>query len=107
MIKTVQKALGQKYPTTPDELVTSNQRVSGPVLEEIRTRFNSLGPQLGIQHEADATTIAAQDTTGMALYTMMIDEATGDVYSLQTGSPGAGDLQATPTGFYWAYEYSL
>lgn len=107
MIPRVQKALGTKYPDTPEKLVESNQKVTGPVLSELRTRYNELGPKLGMQHEADAATIEALDTTGMSLFTMMIDEALGDVYSLQTGSPGAGDLQATPTGFYWAYEYSL
>lgn len=107
MIPLVQKALGTKYPDTPEKLVEANQKVQGPVLAELRTRYNELGPKLGFQHEADAATIEALDTTGMSLFTQMVDEETGDVYSLQTGTPGAGDLQAVPTGFCWVYEYTL
>ena len=107
MIPRVQRALGTKYPESPEKLVEANAKVAGPVLAELRTRYNELGPKLGIQHEADQATIIALDTTGMSPFTMMIDEELGDVYSLQVGSPGAGDLQAVPTGFYWAYEYSL
>ncbi len=107
MIQKVEGQLSQKYPDAPDKLVHYVQLVLGPVVAEIRRRFNKLGPQLGIQHEADATAISALDTTGMAKYTMMVDETLGDVYWLDpTGTPGGGDLSATPTGA-WMFSFTL
>ena len=107
MIPRVQKALGTKYPADPEKLVETNQKVAGPVLAELRTRYNELEKHLASHSAADATEIAEVDTTDWRLYSTMTDEALGDVYSLQVGSPGAGDIQAVPAGFYWAYEYSL
>lgn len=107
MIPRVQKALGTKYPDTPEKLVETNQKVNGPVLSELRTRFNDLEKNIAAHSAENAAAIEAVDTTDWRPFSTMLDEELGDVYSLQVGSPGAGDLQATPTGFYWAYEYSL
>jgi hypothetical protein len=104
----IQKALGGRYPKAVDEdMLTWLNRVAGPLIDELRANWNGLEPRLAGHIEANAAAIAAVDTTDWLPYSTMIDEALGDVYSLQVGSPGAGDLQATPVGFYWAYEYSL
>jgi hypothetical protein len=107
MIPRVQKALGTKYPDTPEALVESNQKVAGPVLSELLRRYNELEKNMPTHSAADQAAIEDADTTDWQLFSTMTDQELGDVYSLQVGSPGAGDLQATPTGYYWAYEYSL
>lgn len=107
MIPKVEGQLSKKYPDDPDKLVHYLQLVLGPVVAEIRRRFNGLGPKLASQIEADAAAISALDTTGMAKYTTMIDSELGDVYWLDpTGVPGGGDLAATPTGA-WVFSYTL
>ena len=107
MIPRVQKALGTKYPDTPEKLVEANQKVSGPVLSELRARYNELEKNIAAHSAENAAAIEAVDTTDWRLFSTMLDEELGDVYSLQTGTPGAGDIQAVPAGFCWVYEYSL
>lgn len=107
MIPRVQKALGTKYPQDPDKLVESFQKVTGPVVSELRTRYNELEKNIAAHSAEDEDEILAADTTDWRLFSTMTNEETGDVYSLQTGSPGAGDLQAVPAGFCWVYEYTL
>ena len=108
MLPVITKALGGRYPKEVNEdMLLWLQRVAGPILEELRADWNSLEARLASHIEATATDIEEVDTTGWLLYSTMTDQATGDVYSLQVGAPGAGDLQAIPAGFFWAFEYTL
>lgn len=103
----VERALGTKFPDKPEDLAVEYKKVIGPVIAELRKRFNELQIHIGWLHAADTDAIEELDTTGMAEFTVIVDEETGDVYSLDTdGTPGAGDLSASPTGA-WMYAYSL
>lgn len=107
MIDPVKRQLGKKYPEEPEELVREVQRVIGPVLAELRQRFNELGPQLAYQIEENEADILLVDTTNMMKFTQMTNAETGDVYYLDpAGTPGVSDLAANPTGA-WVYSQTL
>lgn len=103
----VEKSLGKSYPSTEEELVGFIQRVMGPTLDELRTRYNQLPYLIGIQIEDTAAELAAIDTTNMKDGILGIASADRELYCLnKAGTPGAGDLTAIPAGS-WDFELAL
>lgn len=102
-VNTVDRSLGLKYPTTPDELVVFVQRVLGPMVAEIKTRFNELPVAINIRTEEDVVALAAVDTTDLPECFLGIAQVERGLYSLDKTSPpaGPGDLAAIPTGRWY------
>ena len=107
-IAKVAKTVGQRYPKTPEDLTLYVERILGPVVDEIRTRYNALSLQLGFLIETDEAAIAALDATDMLDGTLVISSATRSVYSLDKAATvlGVGDLAASPSGA-WIFEWAL
>lgn len=106
-IPKVEKALGTKYPATPEELVQFVQRVLGPVLQEQRERWNKLDINAGFQIFATVADMQAFDTTEVGDGYIAIVSDARDMYSLGKTEPASAfDPAATPTGA-WVFEWSL
>lgn len=106
-ISRVGKALGRRYPDTPEELVSWVQRVLGPMLDELRTRFNQLPYLIGINVEDTEADLAALDTTNFKDGCLGVSSDTRNLYSLDlTGVAAGADLSATPTG-RWKFIQAL
>jgi hypothetical protein len=101
------KAIGTKFPNTPEDLANEYKKVIGPLLLEMRQRFNELEKHIGYLHRDDAAAIAEIDATDMGQFTVVVDDSTGDLYYLDaTGTPGIGDIAASPAGA-WFYSQTL
>lgn len=106
-VNTVERSLGLKYPDTPEELVVFVQRVLGPMVAQLKTRFNVIGVQVGLTIEETETDLAALDTADMHDAFLGIASDTRGLFTLDiVGVVGVGDLAATPTG-RWKFIQTL
>lgn len=106
-VNTVERSLGLGYPTTPEQLVVFVQRVLGPMVAQLKTRFNVIGFQIGVTIEATESDLSAVDTTDMLNAFLGIASDTRGLFTLDTaGAVGLGDLAATPTG-RWKFIQTL
>jgi hypothetical protein len=102
-VNPIDRSLGLKYPDTPDELVVFVQRVMGPLVAQIKARYNELPIAINIRTEEDIVALAAVDTTDMPECFLGIAQLERSLFSLdKTSLPsGPGDLAAIPAGRWY------